>query len=183
MVVHSGTALIDPNKIFEKILLSNGMRVADLGCGRTGHFVFPAAQVVGEKGIVYAVDVIKNVLESIGSLARSEGYANVHTVWSDIELVGKTPIADKTLDACFMINVLFQLKNKAGAVKEAARLLKSEGHLVVIDWARKLGSLGPADEAMVNPESVVSLARQENLRLVDKMPMGDYHFSLIFKKS
>jgi ubiquinone/menaquinone biosynthesis C-methylase UbiE len=57
-MAHSGTVLIDPYKIFEKISLSVGQRVADLGCGRTGHFVFPAVKTVGDTGIVYAVDVV-----------------------------------------------------------------------------------------------------------------------------
>ena len=68
---HSGTALIDPYKIFEKISLGHGMRVADLGCGRTGHFIFPTARVVGESGVVYAVDIMKDILESIKSRVRT----------------------------------------------------------------------------------------------------------------
>ncbi|MCX6779720.1 MAG: hypothetical protein NT034_00885 [Candidatus Magasanikbacteria bacterium] len=67
----SGTALIDPFEIFQKVGLSSGMRVADMGCGRTGHFVLPAARVVGEKGLVYAVDILKDVLQSLGSWVKS----------------------------------------------------------------------------------------------------------------
>ena len=180
---HSGTALIDPYKIFARISLSEGKRVADLGCGRTGHFVFPAVKIVGDKGVVYAVDVVKNILESIKSMARSEGYDNVQTVWSDIEMPGKTPIPDNSLDAAFCVNVLFQLKNKAGAIKEAARMLKKGGYLVVVDWAKRLGMLGPAEDRMLNPDEVEGLAVSENLKLVDKILPGDYHYSLIFEKN
>ena len=91
MITHSGRALVDPYIVFDKVGLAKGMRVADLGCGRTGHFVFPAAKIVGGMGIVYAVDVVKNVLENISSMARDEGYDNVRAVWSDIEKFGKTP--------------------------------------------------------------------------------------------
>lgn len=181
--MHSGTALIDPYKIFEKISLAEGQRVADLGCGRTGHFVFPAVKIVGDKGVVYAVDIIKNVLESIKSMARSEGCNSVQTVWSDIELPGKTPIPSGSLDACFCINVLFQLKNKVGAVKEAARMLKHGGYLVVVDWAKKLGTLGPADGSMLNPEEVLRLAALENLKFLDQVDVGEYHFALLFEKN
>ncbi len=179
---HSGTALIDPYEIFARISLSEGKRVADLGCGRTGHFVFPAVKIVGDRGIVYAVDVVKNILESIKSMARSEGYENVQTIWSDIELLGKTPIPDNSLDAVFCVNVFFQLKNKAGAIAESARMLKKGGYLVVVDWAKKLGSLGPADGAMVKPEEISELATAENLKLVDRVFPGEYHYSLIFEK-
>ena len=65
--------------------------MADMGCGRTGHFVFPAARTVGNKGIVYAVDILKDVLQSLGSWIRSEGLENVQTIWSDIEKFKKTP--------------------------------------------------------------------------------------------
>lgn len=180
---HAGTALIDPYKIFEKISLFEGKRVADLGCGRTGHFVFPAVKIVGEKGIVYAVDVVKNILESIKSMARSEGYDNIQTVWSDIEMPGKTPIPKNSLDAAFYVNVLFQLKNKAGAIKEATRMLKPGGYLVVVDWAKRLGMLGPDERLMLSPDEAKRLAAQENLKFIDKVDAGEYHFCLIFEKA
>src|SRR3990167_10080103 len=106
-MTHAGSALLDPHAVFEKISLASGMRVADLGCGRTGHFVFPASRVVGDTGIVYAVEIVKNILESIQSRVRSEGYHNVQTVWSNIELAGKTPVPAGSLQACFLVNVLF----------------------------------------------------------------------------
>ena len=182
-MVHSGTSLIDPYKIFARISLSEGQRVADFGCGRTGHFVFPAVKIVGDKGVVYAVDVIKNVLESIKSMARSEGFEAVQTVWSDIELPGKTPIPAGSLDVCFCINVLFQLKNKVGAIKEAARLLKKGGFLVLVDWSKKLGALGPSAESMLNPDQVKRLAEAEGFKFVDEVSAGEYHFCLIYEKS
>ena len=179
---HSGTALIDPYQIFARVSLSEGKRVADLGCGRTGHFVFPAVKIVGDKGVVYAVDVVKNILDSIRSMARSEGYDNVQTVWSDIEMPGKTPIPDNSLDVVFCVNVLFQLKNRAGAIKEAARMLKQGGYLVVVDWAKKLGMLGPSENLMLNPDELAKMVAKENLKLVDKILPGEYHYSLIFEK-
>ncbi len=181
-MAHSGTALIDPYKIFERISLSAGERVADLGCGRTGHFVFPAVKVVGEKGIVYAVDVVKNILESIKSMARSEGFDNIQTVWSDIELPGKTPIPDGSLDACFCVNVLFQLKNREAAIGEAARILKKGGYLIVVDWMKRLGLLGPMENHMVKPEELIKLANEHQLKFIDKIQPGDFHYSLIFEK-
>ncbi|MBI5729174.1 MAG: methyltransferase domain-containing protein [Candidatus Magasanikbacteria bacterium] len=181
-MVHAGTALIDPYPIFEKISLASGMRVADLGCGRTGHFVFPASRVVGETGIVYAVEIVKNILDSIKSRIRSEGYHNVQTIWSDIELVGKTPVPAASLHACFLVNVLFLVADKGGALAEAARLVEPGGLVVVVDWARRLGPLGPPPEKMVSPEAIIALAKQASLELTEKLSPGEYHYCLIFKK-
>lgn len=181
-MAHAGTALVDPYPIFEKISLTSGMRVADLGCGRTGHFVFPASRVVGDTGIVYAVEIVKNILESIQSRVRSEGYHNVQTVWSNIELAGKIPVPAGSLQACFLVNVLFLVTNKVDTLTEATRLVEPGGSVVVVDWARRLGPLGPPPEQMVAPEMIISLAEKVGLELVDKLSPGDYHYCLIFKK-
>jgi len=181
-MVHSGTALLDPYKVFEKIKLTSGMKVADFGCGRTGHFVFPSAKIIGEKGVVYAVDILKDVLIGINSFVKSEGYDNVHTIWSNIELLGKTAIPANSLDACFFVNVLFQLKDRQSAVAESARLLKKNGFLVIIDWSKKLGPLGPDEQEVVSPTSVQTMAKQVDLNLFEETTMNDYHYLLIFKK-
>lgn len=180
--MNSGAALIDPKEIFNKISLGTGMRVADLGCSRTGHFVFSASKVVGNTGIVYAVDIIKDILASIQNQANMQGAANIETVWSDIEKYGKVPIPEKSLDVCFLVNVVYLLSDKKNAFKEAARLLKQKGFLVVIDWKRKIGPLGPNESAMVSPEEVIALAAEANLQLFDRIVINDYHYAVILKK-
>lgn len=179
---HSGTALLDPYIVFEKIALSEGMRVADLGCGRTGHFVFPASKVVGERGIVYAVEIVKNILESIKSRVRSEGFDNVQPVWSDIERYGKTPIPEGTLNACFLVNVLFMVKDKAATLREAARLIQKGGTVVVVDWLNQLGMVGPSAEMLLPPEKVAELGTAAELEFEEQFPMGEHHYCILFRK-
>ena len=180
--MHSGVALIDPHPIFEKINLSSGMRVADFGCGRTGHFVFPASRVVGESGIVYAIDIIKDILVSIESRIKSEGFFNVHTVWGDIERVGKVVIPEKSLDACFFVNVLHLLKEKQNSLKEAMRLLKNNGFLVLIDWKKRIGPLGPSDADMVNKEEVINMLKELGLDFNGELDNNEYHYTIIGRK-
>lgn len=180
---HAGKALINPYPIFAAVGLAPGLRVGDLGCGRTGHFVFSASRSVGDTGIVYAVDVVKDILESIKSRARSEGYDNVQTAWADLEKANGVPIPAGTLDVCFLVNVAFMLKDKAAAFKEIARLLKPGGSLVVVDWAKKLGPLGPNDENKVNPEALKILLSSLGFTADAEFPAGEYHFALVFKKN
>lgn len=179
---HAGKALIDPYLVFERAKLGSGMRVGDLGCGRTGHFVFPAAKVVGDAGIVYAVDIVKDILESIKSRVRSEGYDNVQTAWGNLEKIGGTPIPAGTLDVCFMVNVMFMIKDRVTALKEAARLIKQDGQIIVVDWEKNLAALGPTSEQMITAGKLLELAGQTGLRVVEKFMAGEYHFAVILKK-
>jgi hypothetical protein len=113
-MAHSGTALIDPYKIFEKISLSVGQRVADLGCGRTGILCFRLLKQLVTQALYMQSMWSKIFWQAFRVWARSGGFDNIQTVWSDIEQPGKTPIPAGTLDVCFCVNVLFQLKNKEG---------------------------------------------------------------------
>lgn len=179
----AGTALIDPKIVFDKIKLSPAMRVADLGCGRTGQFIFSASKIVGEKGIVYAVDIIKDVLESIQARVRNEAFPNIQTVWSNIEMVGKTPIPEHSLNAAFLTNVVFLVKDKLSVLREASRLVAPEGYVIVIDWVKPLGPLGPTPDLLVKPEDIIELASRAELTLVEQSNLSDVHYCLLFKKS
>lgn len=178
----AGKALIDSHLILSRIGLVRGMRVADFGCGRTGHFIFPAAKIVEDVGLVYAVDILKEVLDNVRSRVRSGGFDNVHLVWSDIELVGKTAIPEASLDICFLVNVMHMLKRKDRALLEAGRLLKTGGRLVVIDWARKLGTLGPDGGNMTSLSSVLDMASANGFVAIDNFSAGDYHYCVVLKK-
>jgi ubiquinone/menaquinone biosynthesis C-methylase UbiE len=181
-MTHAGGALINPDEIFKKIALAPGMRVADLGCGRTGHFVFPASKAVGDTGVVYAVEIVKNILESIKSRCRSEGYNNVQTVWSDIEREGSTPIPDHSLSACFLVNVLYMVKDRISVLKEVSRLLEKEGVAVIIDWSKNLGPLGPGPDQKIKEDELRVLAGKAGLAFKENVNVGDYHFCALFKR-
>jgi len=113
---HSGTALVNPYNIFDQAGLLEGMKVADLGCGGTGHFVFSIKDRVGDNGVVYAVDILKNILENINSRIKSEGHENIFPIWSDIENPGSVPIPEGSLDMCFLVNVMYTLNKKKRSV-------------------------------------------------------------------
>ena len=49
MPLTGGTELLNPHTLLERVGLRASMHVADLGCGVTGHFIVPAARVVGAR--------------------------------------------------------------------------------------------------------------------------------------
>src|SRR3989344_2513978 len=89
--------LLNPASIFAHAHIKNGMRVADLCCGSSGHFIFPLSKLVGEAGMVYAVDILKSALSGIEGRAKLEGETNINTVWSDLEKYGATKIDSESL--------------------------------------------------------------------------------------
>jgi len=178
-----GNALLDPLKILNKAGIAEGQKVADLGCGTAGHFVIPAARMVGDKGHVYAVDILKSALEGVKSRAKLEGITNLDTIWSDLEVYNATKIDTNSLDVALLINVLFQTKKHDEILKETARMLKSGGTLLVVDWKMTdIPAFGPDSEMRIDPEKIKQTAQDLNLELTKEFEAGKFHFALTFKK-
>lgn len=180
--ISGGNILLDPYFIFEQIGLGAEMKIADLGCGAAGHFVIPAAKIVGEKGIVYAVDLLKSVLEAVKSRARLEGVANVELVWSNLEIYGATKIQPESLDFVLLSNTLWQIKKREEVFREAVRLIKKGGKIAVIEWTMGEAPLGPPPEKRMSKDYVRELAKKHGLSEEKEFKAGSYHYGLVFKK-
>lgn len=178
-----GNELLDPEFLLKDVLeIPFGSRVADLGCGSMGYFVLQSAKLVGDKGRVYACDILKDVLSAVSSKARQEGLINVKTVWTNLEIVGATKI-DEPLDYALLVNTLFQATKHAEMLSEAYRLLKSEGKLMVVEWRASGGPLGPAQDLRVSKETVEDLARSAGFAKIKEFEAGPSHYGLIFQKA
>ena len=171
--------LLDPQLLFQKSQLQAGMHVADFGCGRTGHVVFPASVIVGEGGLVYAVDILKDVLENVRKRADVQSLINIHTIWSDVEKLGKTAIPAKSLDIVYLVNTLSHGQASFGALDEADRLLREKGRIVVVDWYKAAPSLGPKKEDFIDFSLVKSWATQRGYVVQEEFEAGAYHWGLV----
>ncbi len=180
--ISGGNILLDPYYIWEQGGLRVGMKVADLGCGAAGHFVIPAAKIVGEKGVVYAVDILKSVLAAVLSRAKFEGVSNVETVWSNLEIYEATKIQSDSLDFVLLANTLWQIKKNETVFREAVRLIKRGGKLLVIEWWAGEAPLGPPPERRISKDYVRDLAKKYNLMEEKEFKAGPYHYGIVFKK-
>jgi len=174
--------LLNAKNILMDILgMTVGNVVADLGAGG-GLFSLTAARIVGDQGQVYAVDIIKNTLSEIESKARMSGLYNLKTVWSNLEIIGATKIPEASLDFAMIVNVLFQSKKHFEIMSEAARLLKPNGKLLIVDWSNTSPGFAPANEMRVDKDSLIDNSTQINFVLEKEFKAGEYHFGLIFTK-
>ena len=177
-----GDELLNPDFLLREVLeIPFGARVADLGCGSMGYFVLQAAKLAGDKGRVYACDILKDVLSAVSGKARQEGLINVKTVWTNLEIVGATKI-EEPLDYALLINTLFQATKHAEMLAEAYRLLKSEGKLLVVEWHASSGPLGPSANLRLAKETVDEMAQSAGFAKIREFEAGQNHYGLIFQK-
>lgn len=177
-----GNELLNPKELLDRLGVGYGARVGDLGCGSMAYFAFQAGQMVGDRGQVYAVDIMREVLSNVVGRLQLSGITNVKTVWSNLEQYGAADIKDSSLDFTILINILFQTKERGIVVKEATRMLKPGGRLLIVEW-KSIGVLfGPPQELRVSPGKVKELAQAAGLKLEQEFEAGPYHFGQIYSK-
>ncbi len=177
-----GSSLVNVSLILSKAQVKEKTKVADLGCGSSGHFIFPSAKLVGKNGMVYAVDILRTVLETVKRRARAENLPNIKIIWSNLEVFGATAIEAGSLDVAMLINTLYQSHKRSEILRESIRLLKKNGRLVIVEWKDVAAPFGPPPEERVNKELIDNSVKKYGLRPDEEFEAGQYHYGLIYIK-
>jgi len=135
----------------KKVGLKSGRIVLDFGC-RVGHYTIPAARVVTDQGIVYAVDKEQKALEQLRQKATDLNLKNIRIINTSGRV--KLPLENGEVDVVLFYDVLHYLKksDRKKLYREARRVLKQDGllsvypkHTLEDDPIREFSSLSVSD--------------------------------------
>jgi ubiquinone/menaquinone biosynthesis C-methylase UbiE len=130
---HEGRAIYDKRyEILDAMHLKPGMNVADIGAG-SGVFARLIAQRVAPGGMVYAVDISKNMIDHITRVAEQERIANLKAVLGDPRSPRLEP---HSLDLVCIIDSYHHFEFPQDMLREIVKALRPDGALVLIDFKR-----------------------------------------------
>ncbi len=170
----------DPLKISKAMGVGRGMTVADLACG-PGFFTLPLASLVGEGGVVYAVDTSKTMLDHLRATMAGSDTARtaVKVIQSD---VCDTGIPSGSVDVALFANVLHDLQDKRAFLGEVKRICKPGGVAVDVDWKKARIDKGPPYEIRLTEATARKVLAANGLRTVGLLDAGPYHYGLVCRR-
>ena len=171
-------SFLEPEDVVSQLKLRPDYHAAEFGCG-PGSFVIPLAKKLG-KGMVYALDIQEEPLSALMGKARAEGLNNFKEIRCDLEEPKGSTLQDNILDIVIVSNILFQAESKEAMFKEAKRITKSKGKIVIIDW-KKDSPFGPIEQRM-SPDEVHKIAVKLDLKKIKDLDAGTYHWGVVYEK-
>lgn len=157
-----------------------GMSIADFGAG-SGAYVHAIAELLGGVGHVYAIDIQKELLRRIKNDATKKGFHNVEIICADIEKVNGTKLKEASVDRVLISNVLFQVDDKDAVFREAKRIMKPHGRVIVIEWSDSFGGMGPHKNSVLTKERMVAHAEHAGFSVEREFQAGAHHYGVILE--
>jgi ubiquinone/menaquinone biosynthesis C-methylase UbiE len=114
--------------ILKEVGIKPGFHVLDYGCG-PGSYIIPLAELVGESGKIYALDIHPLAIQKVQYIASKKQLKNVEAILSDCQ----TGLPDNTLDVVLLYDAFHHLSDPDMVLKELHRVLKPDGILSLSD--------------------------------------------------
>ena len=158
---------IPPKPIVDGFGLAHGQTVLELGPG-PGYFTPEASAAVGSNGRVICVDLQPGMLALLRDRLQDQHVENARLVAGDAT---RLPLADRSVDAAFLVTVLGEIPDRPAALIELSRVLKPGGRLCFVEM------LGDPDYVAI--DTMKDLCRAFHFELIDHQRRW-YGYSMTF---
>lgn len=149
--------LVDPGTVFSELQLQPDTVLVDLACG-IGRYALASADVIGPAGAIHAFDLWEEGIAALRESVRSRDLSQIKGEVADVSAT--LPLPEGSVDVALMATVLHDLVEEGkgeDALREAARVLRPAGRLVIIEFEKVDSHPGPLASVRLSPEEVEAL--------------------------
>ena len=162
----------NPAEIVAAVQVRHGARIAEIGCG-TGWFTFELERVARPRGMVYALDMQPAMLQILR--AKLNNYERILTLpcgENEFEL------DDAEVDVVFHANVLHECVEPIKHLREARRVLKNGGRIIVVEWhwADAESQPGPPNRERLEMATTKQLVQEAGFVVTRAENVSLYHY-------
>jgi len=119
-------------KFLKEVGIKKGDIILDCCCGE-GNYAIPAAKIVNNNGIVYAIEMNKDKIDILKEKSSSENLKNIKIIKKEFKKV--MPLPDKSIDMVLLYDIFryFSIESTKLSIllHEVHRILKDNGLISV----------------------------------------------------
>ncbi|MEK7685691.1 MAG: class I SAM-dependent methyltransferase [Verrucomicrobiota bacterium] len=167
-----------PDLVLAAVQLKPGEVVADIGAG-TGYFSWRMAQAVGDKGVVYAVDIQQEMLDLLSLKMAERKITNVKPVLGTIM---DPALPAHAMDLVIMVDVYHEFSHPYEMLRAICRSLKPAGRVVFVEYRAEDPTVPIKRVHKMSEEQVRKEAEVHPLAWVETLKSLPRQHIIIFKK-
>lgn len=174
------------SRMIDALGLKKGDVVADIGAG-PGYFSFKFADIVGDRGRVYAIDTNEKHREYVARITQKLGIWNVEPILSSFTDIGLPP--GTQVDCAYLCSVYHVVyctnteEERAAFLDSIKRCLKPNGTLVIVDNALVEDKTLPYHGPHIAKELIIAQLKYHGFTLVATHQFIPQRYMLVFRKS
>jgi ubiquinone/menaquinone biosynthesis C-methylase UbiE len=169
----------NPEQILKDTGLAARMIFVDVGCGE-GFFSLLAAKMVGDSGIVYAVDQDADAIERLKTEAKRRNLNNIRVKAAPAE---ETVFCTACADVVFYSMTLHDFSDVTKVLQNAKKMIKPVGTLVDLDWKKMQMQFGPPFRVRFSEQDAEGLLKITGFKVTKVQEAGPYHYVVEAKSS
>ncbi len=162
----------------KKTLLDLGLKkddiFADIGSG-IGYFSFPASEIVGHQGKVYAMDISQDMLNEIKRITEDKNILNIELVKTS---ENNLTITDDIISFAFASTVLHEVDDLRLILEEIKRIMIKDGRFVVIEWKKVKSDSGPPVEDRLDQKDLSVELKKSGYKDIMITILNEYLYSI-----
>ena len=178
----SSFEIINEQAVFDQLQLKGGEVVVDAGSG-AGNYAVALAGSAGSRSRIYAFDLWREGIDELNRRIAENGLKNLTADLADVSQ--GIPLGDGAADVLLMVTVLHDLVEDGkgqGALREAARVLRPEGRLVIVEFNKEEGTPGPPLPIRLAPEELDGLVEPFGFTGLSRAKAGPYAYVSTYRR-
>lgn len=173
------------SKIIQALDLKPDQIVADIGSG-PGYYTFKFADIVGDKGRIYATDVNPDHTKYVKEFAQKNGIKNVEAIGCRPDDINLDKVEGKVdmVFMCSLYHIIYATSSepsKDAFIASIKKVLKKDGKFVVVDNAFVKNEKLPYHGPYITKELIIKQLEYYGFRLVATHQFIPQRYVLVFK--